>query len=68
MAGSSSDPLDPNANVAYLVYIPACVFVILNPILMVLRIWARLRRNGKMGADDWTALAAMVSSYLPFDV
>lgn len=63
MAGSPEDDnFDPNANKAYLVYIPSAVFVVICPTLMGLRIWARLRRNGKMGADDWTAIAALVST------
>lgn len=55
------EEFDPNANVAHLVYIPAAVFVVLCPLLMVLRIWARLRRGGKLGADDWVAMASLVS-------
>lgn len=52
---------NPNDNNAYLVYIPSIVFVIICPPLMGLRIWARLRKGGKLGADDWTAIAALVS-------
>lgn len=57
----SQDAFDPNANNAYLVYIPSAVFVIICPLLMALRIYARLRRAGKLSADDWTAIAALVS-------
>jgi hypothetical protein len=53
--------LDPNDNNAHLVYIPAAVFVVVCPILVAMRIWARLRRGGKMGPDDWAAVAALVS-------
>lgn len=52
---------DPNDNVAYLVYIPSAVFVVICPVLMGLRIWARLKKGGKLGSDDWTAMAALVS-------
>jgi hypothetical protein len=52
---------DPNANNAYLVYIPSAVFVVICPILMGLRIWVRLRKGGKLGSDDWTAIVALVS-------
>jgi hypothetical protein len=63
MAETATPPgFDPNANNAYLVYIPSAVFVVICPVLMGLRIWARLRKGGKLGADDWTAIAALVSS------
>jgi hypothetical protein len=52
--------VNPNDNVAHLVYIPSAVFVVVCPVLMALRFWARLRRNGTVGADDWTAVAALV--------
>jgi hypothetical protein len=52
---------DPNDNNAYLVYIPSIVFVIICPVVMGLRIWARFRKGGKLGADDFTAVAALVS-------
>lgn len=52
---------DPNDNVANLVYIPAAVFVGVCPILVALRIWARLRRGGKTGADDYMTVVSLVS-------
>jgi len=55
---------DPNDNVAYLVYIPSAVFVVICPVLMGLRIWARLKKGGKLGSDDWTAMTALVSGFL----
>lgn len=64
MSQSASPPeptYDPNDNVAYLVYIPSVVFVIICPVLMGLRIWARLKKGGKLGSDDWTAMVALVS-------
>ena len=60
-ASAASPALDPNDNVAYLVYIPAAVFVVICPVLMGLRVWARLKNGGKLGYDDWTAMAALVS-------
>lgn len=57
-----SEPnFDPNDNNAYLVYIPSAVFVVVCPLLMGLRIWARVKKGGGLGADDWTAIAALVS-------
>ncbi|KAL2132730.1 hypothetical protein VTI74DRAFT_3440 [Chaetomium olivicolor] len=61
---AASPALDPNENNAYLIYIPAAVFVVICPVLMALRIWARLRRGGKLGADDWTTLAALIFALL----
>lgn len=57
----SQPTFDPNDNNAYLVYIPSAVFVVVCPLLMGLRIWARLKKGGGLGADDWTAIAALVS-------
>ena len=52
--------VNPDDNNTHLVYIPSAVFVVICPILMALRVWARLRRGGTIGADDWTAIAALV--------
>lgn len=57
---SDGRDLNPNHNNAHLVYYPAAVFAGLCPILVALRTWARVRRGGKMSADDWTAWAALV--------
>jgi hypothetical protein len=57
---SDGRDLNPNDNNAHLVYYPAAVFAGLCPILVALRTWARVRRGGKMSADDWTAWAALV--------
>jgi hypothetical protein len=62
MSNATAPALDPNANNAYLVYIPSAVFVVICPILMGLRIWVRLRKGGKLGSDDWTAIVALVSA------
>lgn len=61
---SDNANMDPNADSSHLVYIPAGVFVVICPLMVVLRVWARLRRGGKMGADDWTAIAALVFTLL----
>ncbi|KAK4252367.1 integral membrane protein [Corynascus novoguineensis] len=55
---------DPNDNNARLVYIPSAVFVVICPVLMGLRIWARLIKGGKLTADDWTAVAALLFTLL----
>lgn len=52
--------LNPNDNNAHLVYYPAAVFAGLCPILVALRTWARVKRGGRMHADDWAAWAALV--------
>lgn len=62
MSTTDTSDLNPNDNNSHLVYVPAAVFVVICPLLVALRVWARLRRGGKMGADDWTAIAALVSS------
>jgi hypothetical protein len=59
---SSQSTVDPNESNAYLIYIPSAVFVVVCPVLVALRIWARLRKGGKLGADDWAAIAALVSA------
>ncbi len=61
MSTAPAPTFDPNDNNAYLVYIPSAVFVVICPVLLTLRLWARLRNGGKLGADDWTAIAALVS-------
>ncbi|KAL2156215.1 hypothetical protein VTH82DRAFT_960 [Thermothelomyces myriococcoides] len=66
MAGTeTAEAFDPDANRAHLVYIPAAVFFAICPVLMGLRIWARVKTGTKLGADDWTAVAALVSSTIP---
>lgn len=63
MPDSTAAPaIDPNDNNAYLIYIPAAVFVVICPVLVALRVWARLMKGGKLGSDDWTAIAALVSA------
>lgn len=62
MANPQAPLPNPNDNDARLVYIPSAIFVVICPIIVALRVWARLRRDGKMGADDWTAIAALVNA------
>lgn len=57
----TTPPPNPNDNDSHLVYIPAIIFLVISPIIVALRIWARLRQGGKMGADDWTAIVALVN-------
>lgn len=52
---------NPNDDDSRLVYIPAIIFLVLSPLVVALRVWARLRQGGKMGPDDWTAIAALVN-------
>ncbi|KAM0250028.1 hypothetical protein ACHAQJ_008797 [Trichoderma viride] len=64
MATPQASLPNPNDNDSRLVYIPAAIFVVICPIVVALRVWARLRRGGKMGADDWTAIVALVFTLL----
>ncbi|KAL7953342.1 putative PTH11-typeG-protein-coupled receptor [Trichoderma compactum] len=63
MAVADAPLPNPNDNVSSLVYIPSAIFVVICPIVVALRVWARLRR-GKMGPDDWTAIAALIFALL----
>lgn len=60
--GATDQNYDPNDNVAYLVYIPSIVFFVICPTLVALRFWTRIRHGGKLGADDYMTLVALVSS------
>ena len=64
MVDTTQPPITDD-NVAYLVYIPAGVFFFICPVLVALRLLARLRRGGGLGADDWAAVLALVSSSAP---
>lgn len=55
---------DPNANRAHLVYVPALIFVILCPLFVGLRLWARQAKRVGFGPDDYTAIAALVAGQL----
>ncbi|KAL9471948.1 hypothetical protein ACSS6W_009889 [Trichoderma asperelloides] len=59
MTTPQTPPPNPNDNDSHLVYIPAIIFLVISPVVVALRVWARLRQGGKMGADDWTAMAAL---------
>ncbi|KAJ4857941.1 hypothetical protein T069G_08838 [Trichoderma breve] len=63
MAVTDAPAPNPNDNVSRLVYIPSAIFVVICPIVVALRVWARLR-SGKMGPDDWTAIAALIFALL----
>lgn len=60
MAVTDAPAPNPNDNVSRLVYIPSAIFMVICPLVVALRVWARLR-SGKMGPDDWTAIAALVN-------
>ncbi|KAK2616193.1 hypothetical protein QQS21_000825 [Conoideocrella luteorostrata] len=62
--GAANQNFDSNANVAYLVYIPTAVFVVICPTLVALRFWTRLKHGGKIGADDYMTLIALMSTLL----
>ncbi|PHH84736.1 hypothetical protein CDD83_1475 [Cordyceps sp. RAO-2017] len=64
MATTPAAALDPGDNNAHLLYIPSAVFTVLCPTIVALRLWARLRPGGKMGPDDWTAIAALIFTLL----
>jgi hypothetical protein len=53
-------PNKPGPNNAQMIYIPVAVFGVICPLLVALRIWSRLRKGGKMGADDYLILASLV--------
>ncbi|KAI1261870.1 hypothetical protein F5Y18DRAFT_430632 [Xylariaceae sp. FL1019] len=43
-----------------IILIPACLFLVLCPIVVSTRIWSRRRTGGKLGPDDYTILASLV--------
>ena len=51
----------PGASNAAQVEVPCIVFFALTPIFIGLRIWSRLSKGSKLGADDWTILVSFVS-------
>jgi hypothetical protein len=53
--------LNPNDNRAHLIYIPVGIFGVICPVLVGLRLWSRLRKNSRLGSDDYTCIAALVS-------
>lgn len=46
---------------AHMIYVPVVVFSIICPLLIGLRIWSRLRKGGKLGSDDYSIIASLVS-------
>lgn len=55
----------PGASHAHHVEIPCIVFFALTPIFVIMRIWSRLSKGSKLGADDWTIVVSFVSETLP---
>lgn len=50
---------------AQLLQIPCGIFLVMMPIIVAIRIWARVSVGSwkGLGLDDWTILASMVSCY-----
>ncbi|KAH0496053.1 hypothetical protein TgHK011_003436 [Trichoderma gracile] len=63
MATPHTSVADPNDNNSSLIYIPSAIFGVICPIIVALRVWVRVMR-GKMGADDWTAIIALIFTLL----
>ncbi|KAL6864649.1 putative PTH11-typeG-protein-coupled receptor [Trichoderma novae-zelandiae] len=59
MAPPQASLPDFDDNDSRLVYIPSAIFVVICPVVVALRVWVRVTR-GKMGADDWTAITALL--------
>ncbi|KAH6654872.1 hypothetical protein BKA67DRAFT_624235 [Truncatella angustata] len=47
-----------------LIYIPTGIFLFFCPLLVGTRLWSRMRKGGKIGADDYTVLASLFFSLL----
>src|SRR3569833_3289902 len=54
------EPNIPGESNANLIYVPVIVFSILCPAIVSIRVWTRLQNQGKLGADDWLIIAALV--------
>jgi hypothetical protein len=50
------------ASTAPTISIPAIAFAVISPLIVYVRFWSRMRLHTKLGADDWTILAALVST------
>ncbi|KAF7556822.1 hypothetical protein G7Z17_g1133 [Cylindrodendrum hubeiense] len=61
---ATTDSLDPDASNAHMLYIPIAIFGVLCPLLVVTRIWSRLRKNGHLGADDYAIFASLLFALL----
>jgi hypothetical protein len=55
------EPNLPGPSKAQMIYVPVGVFTVICPLLVGLRFWARLRKGGKLGPDDYSITAALVS-------
>lgn len=53
----------PGHSKAQLLQIPCGIFLVVMPIIVAIRIWARVSVGSwkGLGLDDWTILASMVS-------
>ncbi|KAL7904506.1 putative PTH11-typeG-protein-coupled receptor [Trichoderma velutinum] len=57
-------PQAPIPNNSQLIYIPSAIFIVICPIVVMLRVHDRYRRHGQLGGDDWSAVAALVFQVL----
>jgi hypothetical protein len=55
MSGNLAGPTNANQ-----IVVPAIAFLIVSPIIVILRLWCRLRNRGGLGPDDYTVIVAMV--------
>ncbi|KAH7170127.1 hypothetical protein EDB81DRAFT_153503 [Dactylonectria macrodidyma] len=60
----ATDSLDPDASNAHMLYIPIAIFGVICPLLVVTRIWSRLRKGGHLGADDYAIFASLIFALL----
>ncbi|KAF4980760.1 hypothetical protein FZEAL_3315 [Fusarium zealandicum] len=51
---------DPDASNAHTLYIPIAIFGVLCPLLVAARMWARLRKDGHLGGDDYTIIVSLI--------
>ncbi|KAH7023893.1 hypothetical protein EDB80DRAFT_57346 [Ilyonectria destructans] len=60
----ATDSLDSEASNAHMLYIPIAIFGVLCPVLVVTRVWSRLRKGGHLGADDYAIFASLLFALL----
>ncbi len=49
----------------YKITIPCAVFMVLCPIVVGIRVWARISKVGKLQSEDWVLLLALVCHLQP---
>ncbi|KAK7417219.1 hypothetical protein QQZ08_011698 [Neonectria magnoliae] len=60
----ATETLDPDASNAHMLYIPIAVFGVICPLLVVTRVWSRVRKGGHLGADDYAIFASLIFALL----